>query len=414
MITREQSERMRAELLRLLGEDAHNAERLGSRLDALTRERGVDAHAALLMVLCRLPFPEDDARAHWERIVRHRNELSGALNRDVGLRVALLDYFVNLNVRVVQPTLIDLEMLEAIERSTGVDPVTGLANEKAFRSAVQSELRRARRYRGRVTVVLFDLDDFERVNRAAGTLVGDRILRELAILLKNKSRDIDLTARPGGDEFALLLPETDRNGALLVAERFRVEVERYFRRREIAGGEFPITVSGGLAAYPADARSPQDLIARSAQALYRAKASGKNCLQVWSPERRDYLRFDLEPGRFEVEVLAADQTASGDLRNVSRKGIVFGAPEPLHVGERIEIRMQDPSRDPTVPALRVRGRVVRLEELPPADDEAGSDGARDDRFEVGVALDEDLGAGGEGLLDFLERAHADRDRSEPA
>ena len=412
MITREQSERMRGELLRLLGEDAHNAERLGSRLDALTRERGIDAHAALLMVLCRLPFPEDEARAHWERIIRHRIDLSGSLNRDVGLRVALLDYFVNRNVRVVQPTLIDLELLEAIERSTGLDPVTGLTNEKAFRAAVQSELRRARRYHGHVSVVLFDLDDFDRANQAAGTLVGDRLLRELAILLKNKSRDIDLTARPGGDEFALLLPETDRNGALLVAERFRVEVEHDFRRREFAGGELPITVSGGLAAYPVDAGSPQDLIARAAQALYRAKASGKNRIQVWSPERRNYLRFDLEPGRFEVEVLSGERAAAGDLRNVSRNGIVFAAPEPLHVGERIEIRMQDPSRDPTVPALRVRGRVVRLEELPPpdADEKRGTD----DRFEVGVALDENLGAGGDGLLGFLERAHADRDRSEPA
>lgn len=409
MITREQAERLKADLLALLEEDAFNAERLVARLDALTRERGVDAHAALLMVLCRLAFPEDEARRHWEAIVQRRAELSARLGREVGLRVALLDHFVNANRRLVRPTLIELEMLESLERTSGVDPVTGLHNDRAFRSAVQSELRRARRFGGHVSVALFDLDDFERVNAATGRLVGDRILRELGILLKNKSRDIDFAARPGEDEFALLLPETDRGGASLVAERFRHEVEDHFRRREIAADGLHVTVSAGIATYPQDARSPEDLVARAAQALYRAKASGKNAIQVWTPERRQYLRFDLEPGRFEVEVLSPADAEGGDVVNMSRNGIVFASPEPLHVGERIEIRLQDPSRDPAIAPLRVRGQVVRLEELPAPVDE--DDPVRE-RFEVGVALDVDLTSGGWELLDFLERAHADLGRSD--
>lgn len=417
MIRREDAERLREELLGLLVEDAHNAARLEARLDALTRERGVDAHAALLMTLCRQAFPEDEARRHWEAITRHRAELSGALDRDVGLRVALLDYFVHVNRQLVQPTLIDVEMLEVVERSSGVDPVTGLANERAFRSEVQAEMRRARRYRGELAVALFDLDEFRRVEQAAGIRVGDRVLRELGILLKNCSRDVDTAARPGSDEFALVLPETGRNGALLVAERFRLEVVAYFRRREIAGVHLPVAVSGGVASYPGDADRPEGLLAAAAQALYRAKAEGKNACQVWSPERRRFLRFDLEPGRFEVEVLSP-AGAGGDVVNVSRNGIVFGSPEPLHVGERIELRLQDPAHDSGRPALRARGTVVRLEAMPEPgpgdDDEEASAEASRDRFEVGVALEDDLFDGGDTLLDFLERAHADLDSRDPS
>lgn len=410
MITRDDVRRLKDRLLQVLEEDAHNADRLLSRLDAVTRESGVGAHAALLLILSRQPFEEQEARRHWEAIVDHRARLSKALGRDVGIRVALLDYFVHVNRRLLNPTLIDLEMLDVAERTAAFDPVTGLQTERAFRAAVQNELRRARRYGGSVSVVLFDLDDFEKVNRAAGHLIGDRILRETGILLKNKSRDIDLTARPGEDELALVLPETDRNGALLVAERFRVEVERHFSSREVAGHPAALTVSGGVAAYPEDAHTPEILVERAARALYRAKAGGKNAIHVFHPERRQFLRFELEPGRFEVEVLAPRDGGRGPIRDLSRHGIVFTCPEPLEVGEVIEIRLQESARGGDPRSLRARGRVVRLEELPDEVAVETEDGGAmlPDRYEVGVALDAAGPDGSVDLLDFLEQAHVGR------
>jgi hypothetical protein len=226
------------------------------------------------------------------------------------------------------------------------------------------------------------------------------VLKEIAILLNNKIRDIDVAGRPGEDEVALVLPQTDRNGALLVAERFRLEVERFFMRREAGGAPVGLTISGGVAAYPGDANSPEELLERAAQALYRAKASGKNIILVYNPERRRFLRFDLEPGRFEVEVLGSADMPAGEARNLSRNGIVFSSPERLHVGEEIEIRLQDQTPDGGPKPLRVRGRVVRLEELPEEDlPEPGQD-----RFEIGVAFDADSLAAGDDLLDFLERS----------
>jgi diguanylate cyclase (GGDEF)-like protein len=405
VISHEEVQRIRDQLLELLSEDAHNTQRLLARLESISRESGIGAHSALILILTHLGFEEEEAKRHWKAVMGHMEAMARALGRDIGVRVALLDYFTNVNRHLTQPTLIDLEMFEASERSSAVDAMTGLVNDRAFRSTIQQEMRRAKRYEQKVSVVLFDMDDFQACNALHGEIVGDRLLREAGILLKNKIRDIDIAARPGEDEIALILPETDRNGALLVAERYRREFESYFSRREIEEKPVCLTISGGLASYPEDALSPEMLLERAAQALYRAKASGKNVVHVYHPERRRFLRFELEAGRYEVEVLAPRELAPGRARNFSRNGIVFTCPEPLDVGEEIEIRLMEhavgDSRDP----LCARGRVVRLEELPEADPSEHEIPETVDRFEVGVAFDLSTTSTEGDLLEFLERAH---------
>lgn len=392
MIPKAESDRLKEELEDLLQEDAHNSERLLRRLDALSRESGVEAHAALLCVLTGISFGEGEARDHWEAILRHRHQMALALGRDVGVRVATFDYFVNCNRRLTHPAIIDLAMAESGKDAGATDPATGLASDRTFRTALQSELRRCRRYGQQAAIALFDLDDFGEIAARVGPAVAPRLLREAAMLLSNKVRDIDVASRPGEDEFALLLPETDRNGAILVAERFREELQAYFRRREAGGEPVALTVSCGVACHPSDGRSAEDLLSHAAQALYAAKASGKNAVQVFQPERRRFLRFDLEPERCEVEVLAPRDLAARPARNLSRSGMLFSSPEPLEVGEEIELRVVGGGAS----TLRLRGRVVRLEELPP-------DAPTGDRFEIGIAFDPEPGEGDADLVQFLER-----------
>jgi hypothetical protein len=211
---------------------------------------------------------------------------------------------------------------------------------------------------------------------------------------------------------ALLLPETDRNGALLVAERFRRQVETFFARREGAVQPARLTVSAGAACYPDDATTAETLLERAAQALYQAKAAGRNAVHVYQPERRRYLRFELEPGRFEVEVLARADRPPLRARNLSRNGILFSSPEPLEVGEEIEIRLVEPGPEAKPRRLRIRGRVVRLEELPEPEPPSAARGQAaailDDRFEIGVAFDLDYAEGADDLLELLERARVQR------
>jgi diguanylate cyclase (GGDEF)-like protein len=392
MITREEADRLRGELLAVLEEDATNAQRLAARLDSITEESGVGAHAALLLILTHLPFEDNEARTHWQSILAHRDEMSRRLGRDAGVRVAALDYFMNVNRKLVEPTLIDLEMRESPRSNGATDPMTGLVGDRRFRAALQAELRRARRYRQEAAVVVVDVDDFAAINERFGELVADRLLRELAILLNNNVRDIDLAARLGEDELALLLPETGRNAALSVAERFRVEAESYFATRESGGQAVGLTVSAGVACYPHDAATPEALLERAAQALYLAKAEGRNRVDLFHPERRRYMRFELDPERFELEVLAPVDRSPGRIRNYSRNGVLFSSPEPLEVGETVEIRVIDTECPPDEEPPRIRGRVVRLEELP--------DG--DWRYEIGLALDNELES--EVVLRLLELA----------
>ena len=91
MIAKEDADRLRDELLSVLAEDAHNTERLLARLDSITRETGIEAHAALLLILTSQAFDEDRARRHWEAILAHREQISESLGRDAGVRVAALD-----------------------------------------------------------------------------------------------------------------------------------------------------------------------------------------------------------------------------------------------------------------------------------------------------------------------------------
>ena len=153
------------------------------------------------------------------------------------------------------------------------DRLTGLPGEVAFRAAVARELRRVRRYEGKAAVVLFDLDGFAAVTASLPRAGADALVCEAAALLRAQVRDVDLAARPGEDELALLLTGADRAGALSVGERFRVLLERRFASRA------PLTVSGGVACYPADARSPELLLEQAARALYAAKAAGGNVVR---------------------------------------------------------------------------------------------------------------------------------------
>ncbi|NIM00804.1 MAG: diguanylate cyclase [Acidobacteria bacterium] len=394
----EPGEVLREQLLAILTEDAHNAKRLNERLDSLASETGVGAYAALLLILTRKSFPDDEAQLHWKLIVERQREMSEALSREVGVRVAAFDYFIHVNRQLVQPALIDIELLESSAQNATLDPLTGLASERTFRSAVSNELRRSRRYALNAAVVLFDLDDFAAVNDRLGALVADRILREASMLINNKVRDIDLVARCGSDELVLLLPETDRNGALLVAERCRAAIEGFFAAEGASRPAIHLTVSGGIAAYPSDAQTPEDLLAGAARALYQAKAAGKNLVELHQDERRRYLRFDLEPGLFEVEVLARGRADARPLLNLSQEGLLFASPEAIDVGERIELRLAGAGTDETV----LRGSVVRLEVLPEHDPAAS------DRFDIGVVFDEQTAPSRRALLTFLECARAPR------
>jgi diguanylate cyclase (GGDEF)-like protein len=379
MITLEEAARYREELLAVLKEDAHNEERLIKRLDQIRTQSGLQAYAALLLILTRLPFEEAEARQHWEAVLKHRRSLCESLKRQVGLRVAMLDYFVNINRQLTSPRIVDLSFTDRQDATAPIDAQTGLWNTRQFLSALQKESRRSKRYRLDLSVLYLDLDDYREVNERHGELVGDILLREIAILLKNKIRDIDMAARLAGEEFGLILPETERMGAYLVAERIRKEAERHFLRRDIDGRPIALTVTVGVAKYPEDATTADRLVRRAEEAMHQAKARGGNTVGVYYRERRNFIRFDMANRPVRITVTPAIEEG-GDLlgtspepRNISRSGVLFQSDRPYDIGEEIIIVCQD-GRDGA--RVTLRARVVRIEEI---ESEVG-------KFEVGAAF----------------------------
>jgi diguanylate cyclase (GGDEF)-like protein len=164
------------------------------------------------------------------------------------------------------------------ERLSQTDDLTKLHNARYLRQYLVNELKRARRYGSQVTCFFLDLDDFKQVNDCHGHLVGSHVLMEMAGVILASVRDTDVVARYGGDEFVVVLPETDLEMGLRVAERVRERIGFH----QFTGGRglrLRLTASFGVASFPEHAQSPQQLVARADAAMYEAKASRKNCVR---------------------------------------------------------------------------------------------------------------------------------------
>jgi len=156
------------------------------------------------------------------------------------------------------------------------DSLTELGNHGYFQYLLQSELEKSRATQSPLSLMAIDIDDFKVYNDNLGHQAGDKILKELAILLKNQSRKMDYVCRYGGEEFMIILPLTNKDEAYMIAERLRQDIEKHpFIHEEILPHK-KFTVSIGLASYPEDGTLPAELIASSDKALYQAKNKGKN------------------------------------------------------------------------------------------------------------------------------------------
>ncbi|MGB2711804.1 MAG: diguanylate cyclase [Conexibacter sp.] len=204
------------------------------------------------------------------------------------------------------------------------DPLTRLPNRRGFREQLDLELERTRRGGTQMTVVVGDVDHFKEVNDRSGHQVGDAVLQRVAQLLNDGKRQIDLAARVGGEEFALVLPDTDAQGAFVLAERLREALRAAFTQDTV-----PITISFGIASFPAHAETAASLLHAADEALYAAKESGRNRTVLHNPLLRGMSREgrddrDLERERFLAVVLdlaeAIDLRFSGSARHSETVG----------------------------------------------------------------------------------------------
>lgn len=157
-----------------------------------------------------------------------------------------------------------------------IDPLTQVGNRKLFDEQLDRFFKIAARYHRPLSMALIDIDHFKKVNDGHGHAVGDAVLRELSLRLKKNVRTSDILARIGGEEFCVLMPETDKFEALTIQDRLRASIASVPFRKPEGGLSLNVTVSIGVSAIPDDASSQAGLYRKADEALYRAKENGRN------------------------------------------------------------------------------------------------------------------------------------------
>jgi len=344
-------------IIALLEEGPKNPAGWRETMAWLENESGAGVYAVLLFVLTQLDFAPSKALDHWLRILGQWEDLNRQVPEKVDLRVAVLQYFLRSGQRKLRnPAIVEIKILRKTQDSAIYDELTRLYNFRYFQDRVVSEVRRATRYDAPLSLMMIDADDFKSFNDSKGHLAGNMALRRIATVLRKTVREVDVTTRYGGEEFAILLPSTPKLAALKLGEKVRQAIEKAEIGCDGKRVCRPLTVSIGVASLPGDAASATELVDRADRALYIAKSIGKNCVKPFSDERREYTRLEATiPGRFNVLEKGFHSLTT---LNVGEGGVLFHALEPLPTGAFVKVQLAlPPSGEPAECAVRVT-RVV--------------------------------------------------------
>src|SRR5437899_5102719 len=162
--------------------------------------------------------------------------------------------------------------VDRVKQLAYLDGLTGIFNRRFFELRIAEELERARRFNTGMAVVMVDIDQFKRLNDEFGHLLGDEVLRQVSSVFHQQLRKTDVVCRYGGEEFALLLTQTNAEQAFVVAEKLRKMVEKW----QFPGVPRAITISAGVAAFPQHGKNRDELVRAADSGLYLAKQNGRN------------------------------------------------------------------------------------------------------------------------------------------
>ena len=347
-------------VVRLLTEDGYNKKFFLSQIEELVASDEAHFFSKMLMIFVHLEFEEEEARLHWERILVNCRQLSIQTGREIGLRVAILDYFLNINRLLNNPMLVEIHLFKQTERLAMTDGLTGLFNRRYFDINLGKEIRRSLRYRKDLSVAIIDLDNFKLLNDTRGHVFGDLVLKRFGEVLMACSREEDIVCRYGGEEFVLLLPEVSASGTIHLLERVResIHTTQFF-------SEHRITFSAGVASFPAHYEEDDQLsIVRAAdRALYQAKFEGKDRTIEYFSEKRRHTRFK-QSWRISWERVNPGQRdpASSETiitQNVSLGGVRFESGDWLTLDEDLIVGIRHGNDDDdSALTIRIPGRVI--------------------------------------------------------
>jgi len=212
-------------------------------------------------------FSEGESITHWERILARQSQWAEKLGCPVTLRTAVLGHFEELAI-LQNPVLLEYAELKKLRYNAATDSLTGLNNRRMFEEYLDQEIDRSTRYGFPFALVLLDLHKFKNVNDTYGHGAGDELLRSVARASLETIRGSDIPCRIGGDEFAILLPQADRPGSEVLAERIARKFEEYARS---LAPNTPVGIDYGIAIFPGEGHDVASLLAVADRSLYTNK-----------------------------------------------------------------------------------------------------------------------------------------------
>ncbi|MGH9718398.1 MAG: diguanylate cyclase [Candidatus Acidiferrales bacterium] len=226
--------------------------------------------------IAQIDFTELQSNDCWRRILQRRQYLSERLGSRVSLKSVIVDVLVSTNVLRV-PVLVEYDDFKKLQVNAATDSLTGLYNRRLFDEHCEKELIRAKRYNQQLAAVILDMHKLKEVNDRCGHLEGDRILQLIASTLRTTLRASDFAFRIGGDEFALLLPQTDPEQALTLCRRVRSQYEAELAPLNL---QVAVTVDFGIAVYPQDGEQKSELLGIADRRLYDLKRATREGARV--------------------------------------------------------------------------------------------------------------------------------------
>ena len=297
------------DILNFLAGDIPPNPELNFYLEKISRQKPATFYSDLLRQLTSEQFSEEQAKKLFSEIVRNKYIMSEKLGRNVGIRVAALDYLENILGIIKSPVIIEQEDFDRTIKQLRLDPLTGIYNRRYLYQRLNEELLRASTEKYPLSVGLLDLDHFKDYNDRYGHQAGDILLQEIATILRRAIVEKKiLMARYGGDEFVIIFPRLDKLAAKKIAEEIQHELAKTLN-------EFGITISVGIAQFPEDSQEATTLIELADEALYSAKEFGRNRVVIHRT-----INFTYQPA---PEMTVNQVSVVGDFNNWNaRRGIM--------------------------------------------------------------------------------------------
>jgi diguanylate cyclase (GGDEF)-like protein len=278
--------------------------------------------------------------------------LDALFGSPVELPVVILDYFLRNTGLLDDPKILRKATYEQLERAIRVDALTETYNRRYAYEQLEREVQRALRHDTHLAVLFVDLDDFKQVNDSFGHVAGDEVLRAFGRLLCSLARTEDIVARFGGEEFLVIMPETESAGAY----QFGLRALEKLRTEPLVDG-IPVTFSAGIAALPEHGKDADTLLELADIGLYHAKYQGKNQVTLMPNEKRASKRYPLSVG---LNFHREDLVGEGVSRDLSITGLSLRASARLRKGDTLTVQIEVPHESRV---FEVKSKIVWVREI---------------------------------------------------